>query len=280
MSEISSFLTRILTDLAAETGRFSVKTTSDGFLNILEFTDGTSINTFASHLGANSDAASAIAIDKVATSSLLETRGVAHIPHYLYYSSKMYSDEKQKLFEAVRAAFKIADLHDGQPAIVIKPNCGTSGRDVRLAHSEQEAAEIAEKVLVSNLSIAISPYYAAEAEYRCTYLNGEVRFLYRKIHTKDWRFNLHAGSASEVLDEKDPKYRAVVELAIKAAKAIDINFAHIDIMEKDGQLAVLEINSAVTYAIFSKQHPECYDKLKSIYKDAIDLIYNRRVSQS
>ena len=280
MSEKPSFLTRVLTDLATETGRFSVKTISDGFLNTLVFSDGTSVNTFASHLGANSDAASAIAVDKVATSSLLEARSIAHIPHYLYYSSKSYSDEKQKLFDAVHAAFKTADNFNGQPAIVIKPNCGTSGRDVWLARSESEAIKTAEKVLISNLSIAISPYYAAEAEYRCTYLNGKVRFLYRKIHTKDWRFNLHAGSASEVLDETDPKYQAVIKLAIKAGKALDIDFAHIDIMEKDGQLAVLEINSAVTYAIFVKQHPECYDKLKSIYKDAIELIYNKRVSQS
>ena len=280
MSEKSPFLTRVLTDLAAETGRFSIKTTSDGFLNTLIFTDGTSINTFASHLGANTDAASAIAIDKVATSSLLESCGIAHIPHYLYYSSKSYSDEKQKLFDAVKKAFQSADLHDGQPAIVIKPNCGTSGRDVHLAHSESEAIDIAKTILVSNPSIAISPYFAAEAEYRCTYLNGKVRFLYRKIHTKDWRFNLHAGSASEVLDETDPKYQAIVELAIQAGKALGIDFAHIDIMEKDGQLTVLEVNSAVTYAIFSKQHPECYDKLKSIYKDAIDLIYSRLASQS
>ena len=280
MSNNSLFLTRILTDLSRENGNFSVETTSDGYLNTIKFTDGTSFNTFSSHISANNDAASAIALDKVATSSLLESRSVACIPHYLYYSSKMYSDEKQKLFEAVRTAFKNADCYNGKPAIVIKPNCGTSGRDVCLAHSEAGAEKIAEQVLVSNNSIAISPYYAAEAEYRCTYLNGKVRFLYRKIHTKDWRFNLHAGSASEVLDESDPKHKAIVDLAVKAGKTLNIDFANIDIMEKDGQLVVLEVNSAVTYAIFSKQHPECYDKLKSIYKDAIDLIYNRLVSRS
>lgn len=280
MSDNSLFLTRLLTDLAAETGRFEVKTISDGYLNILTFTDGTSFNTFSGHIGINNDSAAAIALDKVATSSLLEEQGVSCIPHYLYYSSKMYSDETQKLFDTVHKAFKLSDNYNGKPAIVVKPNCGMSGRDVCIARSESEAVKLTEKILIENNSVAISPYFAAEAEYRCTYLDGKVRFLYRKIHTKDWRFNLHAGSASEVLDESDPRYQKIVDLAARAGKSLNISFANIDVMEKDGQLAVLEVNSAVIFTLFSKQHPECYEKLKSIYRDVLELIYNKLVSQS
>ncbi len=60
----------------------------------------------------------------------------------------------------------------------------------------------------------------------------------------NWRHNLDSG-ALPVLSDQGEIRDACVRLAVKAAQAIDIRFASIDLVRVEGEWKMLEINSGV-----------------------------------
>jgi glutathione synthase/RimK-type ligase-like ATP-grasp enzyme len=85
----------------------------------------------------------------------------------------------------------------------------------------------------------------------------------------NWRHNLDAGAQPTLLTEGKVR-DACVEIAIRAAKAIDIRFASIDVVEIDGAWQVLEINSGVMMEALSKPHPEL---VYAAYHAALDRLF-------
>ncbi len=85
----------------------------------------------------------------------------------------------------------------------------------------------------------------------------------------NWRHNLDSGAHPTLLT--DGKVReACVEIAIRAAKAIDIRFASIDVVQVDGAWQVLEINSGVMMEALSRAHPEL---VYAAYHAALDRLF-------
>lgn len=83
-----------------------------------------------------------------------------------------------------------------------------------------------------------------------------------------WKHNLGKGAKPYIVT--DSKLRDnLIEIAINAAKVININFASVDIVEYNNKLFVMEINSGVMMEFFAKESIENYDIAKSIYKKAI-----------
>ena len=67
-----------------------------------------------------------------------------------------------------------------------------------------------------------------------------------------WKFNLSGGAIPNIL-EKDELYNKIEKLAINAGKAVNMNFATIDIIQTmDNNLLVMEINSGVCGKIFTE----------------------------
>ena len=91
---------------------------------------------------------------------------------------------------------------------------------------------------------------------------GERRLL-------DWRHNLEAG-ASPVLLEECRARDACVALAERAARAIGIRFASVDLVQVNGSWQVLEVNSGMMMESFGRFHP---DLVYSIYSAALDEIF-------
>ncbi len=88
-----------------------------------------------------------------------------------------------------------------------------------------------------------------------------------------WKYNL-SGGAIPVLVEKDELYYKMEELAIKAGKAMNINFATIDIIQTvDGNFYVMEINSGVCGTIFAKTVDNGYNIIKDIYRKALQALF-------
>jgi D-alanine-D-alanine ligase-like ATP-grasp enzyme len=85
----------------------------------------------------------------------------------------------------------------------------------------------------------------------------------------NWRHNLDAGAHPTLLTEGKVR-DACVEIAIRAAKAIDIRFASIDVVQADGAWQVLEINSGVMMEALSKPHPEL---VYAAYHSALDRLF-------
>ncbi len=88
-----------------------------------------------------------------------------------------------------------------------------------------------------------------------------------------WKHNLCGGATPEILEQCD-LYNKLENLALKAAKAINISFATVDIIKtEDDKLYVIEINSGVCMAKFSERVPNGYEISKEIYRKALKLLF-------
>ncbi len=85
----------------------------------------------------------------------------------------------------------------------------------------------------------------------------------------NWKHNLGKGAKPVLVADNTLKQR-LSDLALQAAKAINITFASVDLIETmDGQLRVLEINAGIMTENFVRNLPEQYDTILAIYEKAV-----------
>ncbi len=94
-------------------------------------------------------------------------------------------------------------------------------------------------------------------------------------HALNWRHNLDAGAEPVLLQQGETRERCV-ELAIKAAKSIDLRFGSIDVVQVDDGWRVLEINSGVVMEALGKMHP---DLVYAAYAAALDKVFSEPHTQ-
>lgn len=88
-----------------------------------------------------------------------------------------------------------------------------------------------------------------------------------------WKHNLSGGAKPSIL-QKGELYDQIEQLAIRAGKAMNINFATIDIIETaDGNLYVLEINSGIGATIFTELVDGGAEIIKDIYRQAVKKLF-------
>lgn len=88
-----------------------------------------------------------------------------------------------------------------------------------------------------------------------------------------WKHNLTGGATPKIL-EKGELYTRIEQLALKAGKAMNINFASIDIIEtNDDDLYVLEINSGIGTAVFMEKIEGGHEIIKGIYKEVLTKLF-------
>ncbi|MGF6307528.1 glutathione synthase/RimK-type ligase-like ATP-grasp enzyme [Bradyrhizobium sp. i1.8.4] len=93
-------------------------------------------------------------------------------------------------------------------------------------------------------------------------LKGEFRII-------NWRHNLDSGAEPVLLKPKEmPHFGSA--LAIKAAQALRIRFASIDVVQVDGGWHILEVNSGVKMEALGKRAP---DLVEMIYSTALDKVF-------
>jgi glutathione synthase/RimK-type ligase-like ATP-grasp enzyme len=120
---------------------------------------------------------------------------------------------------------------------------------------------------------------ATPAEQRSTVLPGMIADLEKadldsvltigERRVLNWRHNLDSGAQPTLLSHG--KVRDVcIGLAQRAAKAIDIRFASVDVVEVGGGWQVLEINSGVMMETLSKLHS---DLVYAAYDMALDKVF-------
>jgi glutathione synthase/RimK-type ligase-like ATP-grasp enzyme len=88
----------------------------------------------------------------------------------------------------------------------------------------------------------------------------------------NWRHNLGAGAQALVLDQAEARAAACIEIAIAAARSIDMRFGSIDVVSVGGVWKVLEINSGVMMEALNRSHPELVD---AAYSSALDLVFDQ-----
>ena len=85
----------------------------------------------------------------------------------------------------------------------------------------------------------------------------------------NWRHNLDSGS-QPVLLAQGKIWEACVEIAVKAAKSIEMRFGSIDVVQVDGSWQILEVNSGVMMEALGKSHP---DLVYAAYNSALDKVF-------
>jgi glutathione synthase/RimK-type ligase-like ATP-grasp enzyme len=216
-------------------------------------------------LGLNSAISHRIASDKAATADILAMAGIPCIAH-TQFSNPVLADYAPAigLQEAMRGL-----LRQHPQGIVVKPNEGTSGHLVFKVTSEAELDDAVRKIFASHLSLAISPYVEIAEEVRVVLVDDAPLVVYAKRRAADWRHNLDLG-ARPVLVPPGEAREACVALAIKAAQAIGIRFASVDIVRTADEWNVLEINSGVMMETLGRHHPE---QVGAAYTAALDKVF-------
>lgn len=237
---------------------------SDGWLVVME-RDGRRHFALGYDIGLNSAIAHRIANDKSANSEVLAFSGVSCIPHTLFLSPRLGN---HIVPDGSRDAM-LGLLGKHPNGLVIKPNEGTSGRSVLRVTNAIELDRAVSEIFSSDLSLAISSYVEITDEIRVILLDDAPRVVYRKQRGSDWRHNLEFG-AEPVLLEQGETRETCVALAIRAAHAIGIRFASVDVVRVEAEWKVLEINSGVMMEMLAKHYPEL---VYATYAAALDRVF-------
>jgi glutathione synthase/RimK-type ligase-like ATP-grasp enzyme len=270
---------------------------------------------FGYDVGLNSAMAHRIANDKSATSEVLKLSEIDCIPHTLFLNPRL-----NEYVPAVGSWETMLGLLAQHPdGLVVKPNDGTSGKQVFRIASKPSLELAVNRIFSANLSVAIAPYVriddevrvvliddvpavvysknrpavtgdgkhsllelalaALPVERRSTILPGMVGDLDRREldaivpsgerRLLNWRHNLDTGAAPILLD-KGATRDTCVALAVRAARAIGIRFASLDVVCVDGRWQVLEVNSGVMMETLGRHHPEL---VYATYSAALDKVF-------
>jgi len=93
-----------------------------------------------------------------------------------------------------------------------------------------------------------------------------------KRYYLNWKHNLGQGAAPVIVQDKELVER-LSDLALCAVRAVNVQFASVDIVETSDQQLVLEINSGVMMEHFSQLSNANYQIAKRIYREAVESMF-------
>lgn len=140
------------------------------------------------------------------------------------------------------ASAEMIKMCGGAP-VVIKLLEGTQGVGVVLAETQKAAESVIEafKELDANILVQEFIKEAKGADIRCIVVGGKVvASMKRQAPEGEFRSNLHRGGSAEAV-KITPEERAV---AIRAAKAMGLNLAGVDLLRANHGPVVMEVNSS------------------------------------
>jgi ribosomal protein S6--L-glutamate ligase len=175
----------------------------------------------------NSSRAIMLSRDKFATMQMFARRGIP-IP-------------KTVLLKTTTGLEKIISLVDDTPCI-LKTTMGTQGIGVMLAESPEAAQSILEAVwALSERDIQIQAFIGESRgkDIRALVVGDEVVAAMERVSTTGFRSNIHRGALGRLIHLDDEQY----EVAIKAARALGLKVAGIDMIVTNDGPVVLEGNS-------------------------------------
>lgn len=139
----------------------------------------------------------------------------------------------------------------GKVPVIIKLAQSTHGKGVVLAESKKAARSVLQAFYLNNqdgTNILIQEYVAESAgtDIRAFVVGGRViASMERKSLDDDFRSNLHKGGQGRSIKLTDEERKT----AIKAAKALGLSVAGVDIMRSNRGPLVLEVNASPGFGI-------------------------------
>jgi ribosomal protein S6--L-glutamate ligase len=180
-------------------------------------------------------AAITLCSDKLTTALTLAAHGIPTIP-------TLALREQFHVQPGVEAALPPND----QPGWVIKRPFGTGGTNVAFASDRQSALSFL-GTLVADRSVALlQPFVATRPvrDMRVIIAGFEpLAACYRVAADGEFRANIHRG-ARPIAATADTLPDGALDLAVRAARALDLPFAGIDLIEGPSGLLVIEANAS------------------------------------
>lgn len=131
----------------------------------------------------------------------------------------------------------------GGAPLVVKLLEGTQGIGVVLAETQQAAQSVIEAFRGLDAYILVQEFIkeAGGADIRCLVVGGRViAAMRRQARAGEFRSNLHRGAAADKV-KLTPEERST---AVRAAKAMGLNVAGVDILRSNHGPVVIEVNSS------------------------------------
>lgn len=131
----------------------------------------------------------------------------------------------------------------GGPPLVVKLLEGTQGMGVVLAETYKAAESVIQAFMGLEAEIMVQEYIreAKGADIRCFVIGGKVvASMKRQAPEGEFRSNLHRGGTSALV-RITPEERST---AVRAAKAMGLNVAGVDILRSNHGPVVMEVNSS------------------------------------
>jgi glutathione synthase/RimK-type ligase-like ATP-grasp enzyme len=274
--------------------------------------NGKAAHIFGYQFGNNSATSQLICADKCATSDILLFNGVPAVKHDFFMSPTNIN------YVGVSGNWeRILKLFQKFGKVVCKTNEGSGGSSVYLVSTQFELERAAHKIFSHSRTMAVSPFYEIEKEFRAVVLDDKVMLIYSKnipfvegngtsslrelvisyaqTHADfplnfdesdndsdvlepgkkyylNWKHNLGQGAYPEIVQD-ELLIAQLSELALKAANAIGIQFASVDIIKVKDNFMVLEINSGIMMDYFSQISDSNYQTTKNIYREAIEKMF-------
>lgn len=139
-------------------------------------------------------------------------------------------------------ADELIDAVGGAP-LIVKLLEGTQGLGVVLAENKKAASSVIEAFNGLKARVIVQEFIkeANGSDIRAIVINGEVvGAMKRSAKEGEFRSNLHRGGTAEVIKLK----RAEKAAAVKAAKAMGLNVAGVDMLQSSRGPLILEVNSS------------------------------------
>ena len=224
---------------------------------------------FGPDFGLNSSVSKLLARDKSATSEVLAYAQVPHIEHRLFLRPGSLGSNPHGNWESLQTCFQ-----EFNNDVVCKPNDGSAGLFVARAQTSAEFETAIHELFVQSRTVAVSPYYPIESEYRITMVDHNAELIYEKVKADDEELKFNLSNGSQAHEVTDPALVArLQELATNATRALNIRLANVDIARVGNELSILEVNGSVSFENYAQQGPEEERKARAVYKKVIDLLF-------
>ena len=176
----------------------------------------------------NSSAAITQSRDKLYSLQLLLNHGV-NIPTTGFANSPLDTDDLIKMV--------------GGSPLIVKLLEGTQGKGVVLAETKKAAESVINAFKSLNANILVQEFIkeANGKDIRCFVIDGKVvAAIQREAFPGEFRANIHLGGTASIIKITAEEKR----IAIKAAKAMDLKVAGVDIIRSSKGPLLLEVNSS------------------------------------
>ncbi|WP_298223105.1 30S ribosomal protein S6--L-glutamate ligase [Flavobacterium sp.] len=176
----------------------------------------------------NSSTAITQSRDKLFSLQLLLNHGI-EIPTTGFANSPLDTDDLIKMV--------------GGPPLIVKLLEGTQGKGVVIAETKKAAESVINAFKSLNANILVQEFIkeANGKDIRCFVIDGKVvAAIQREALPGEFRANIHLGGTASIIKPTAEEKR----IAIKAAKAMDLKVAGVDIIRSSKGPLLLEVNSS------------------------------------